>query len=89
MTTNVFTYVLMARGAGNSPEEARAMARRRLAQSANEIADGKQPSDATVDVRTIEPGGGGGPCAAEFIDVQVNYTPSGLPEAQPRPSDDD
>ena len=76
-------YTVHARGFGADFEEANERARRRLRLAAAAIDEGNLPNDPGVMVRQDDPGGGGGgPCAPEYIKIEVNVTPSGLPEAR-------
>ena len=81
---NVQSYILHVRGAGSNFQEADAMALRRLERACSDILAGAIPKDPGVALRTEDPGGGGGPCEAIYIDVEVNVSASGLPEAQSR-----
>ena len=78
---NVVIYVLSARGLG----ESRALSR--LIEAVNELSAGNMPKDPGVDVRRLDPGGGGGPCQPQKIATEFLIGPTGLPEAQP--NDDD
>lgn len=85
--TTVYTYVLAARGAAKNAEEAARIAAERLVGAAMKINRGDLPVDEGVQLTTFDPGGGG-PCEPRSIQVEVEVSASGLPEAQPRDEDD-
>jgi len=70
------------RGAGKTADEAFNKAAKRLTHAAKEIWDREVIVDEGTRVAMDDPGGGGGPCAPEYIKIEVNVTASGLPEAQ-------
>lgn len=85
MTQQIVWYNVHVRGAGDDFSDANNQATRRLTDAAKMIAQGRLPLDPGVRIATDDPGGGGGgPCAPEYIDIAVNVTASGLPEAQSR-----
>ncbi len=86
MAQQVVWYNVHVRGAGDTFDEANAEALGRLESASNRLVDGRLPNDPGIRIATDDPGGGGGPCAAEYIKIEVNVSASGLPEAQ---SDDD
>lgn len=77
------------RGAGENADDAYNRAVARLAEAARKLRAREVVIDEGTRVAMDDPGGGGGPCAAEYIPITVNVTASGLPEAQPRDDDDD
>lgn len=77
-----------ARGFDKDTKVANRLAVKRLRDAADEIAAGRIPTDPGVDFVRRDPGGGGGPCAAEYVDNPMNVSASGLPEAQSRDDDD-
>lgn len=80
-------YNVHVRGAGETFEEADGRALQRLKLAASELFAGRKPKDPGIRDASDDPGGGGGgPCAPEYIKIEVNVTASGLPEAQ---GDDD
>lgn len=81
---NVQSYIVHVRGAGQDVEEANERALVRLSAATRALVNGEVPVDAGISIRTVDPGGGGGPCAPEFISVEVDVSASGLPEAQSR-----
>lgn len=88
MATNLYWVNIHARGAGSTPEEAYTEASKRLAKAAHDFKNGNTTIDPGVQVAYNDPGGGGGgPCAPEYIDIAVNVTAAGLPEAQNRDDD--
>jgi hypothetical protein len=83
----VVWYNIHVRGAGKNFHEANERAVRRLTLASRSIDNGQFPLDPGVRVATDDPGGGGGPCAPEYIKIEVNVSPSGLPEAESRDDD--
>ncbi len=84
MSKFVKSYNVHVRGGGDTPEEADKRALARLDEANHELQSGALPKDPGVSVKTVDPGGNGGPCAPIFIDVSVDVSASGLPEAQRR-----
>ena len=82
MAQQLVWYNVHVRGAGENFGTANQRAKDRLVDAARRISNGDFPNDPGVRVATDDPGGGGGPCAPEYIKIEVNVTPSGLPEAK-------
>jgi hypothetical protein len=76
------------RGAGGDAAQAYHKAAKRLMEAAQHLQAGEIFVDEGTRVAMDDPGGGGGPCAPEYIKIEVNVSPSGLPEAESRDDDD-
>ncbi|MGI9306737.1 MAG: hypothetical protein ACR2P5_05470 [Gammaproteobacteria bacterium] len=57
-----------------------------LTEAVAQIADGDVPTNPAVQFMRVDPGGGGGPCAPEWIEQPIHVSPAGLPnpDAQSR-----
>lgn len=79
---------LSARAFNKDPDKAFNLAARRLADAADNVLNRKIDTDPGIDLVKLDPGGGGGPCAPEFIEIPINVSASGLPETQNGDDDD-
>ena len=71
------------RGAGENADEAYTRAVNRLTSASRKLANQEVVVDEGTRVAMDDPGGGGGgPCAPEYIPITVNVSASGLPEAE-------
>lgn len=73
---------LSARAFDKDPEKAYNLAARRLADAADNVLNRNIDTDPGIDLVKLDPGGGGGPCAPQYVEIPVNISASGLPEAQ-------
>ena len=84
MSKHVQSYIVHVRGASDDFGIADAKALERLDLANQAIQAGAIPKDPGISIRTVDPGGGGGPCAPEFVPFEFDVSASGLPEATPR-----
>lgn len=84
MAQSLWILNVTARGAAKFEADAYDKAAERLETAAAQIRARQLPSDPGITLWTNEPGGGGGPCAPEYVSLPVPVTPSGLPEARGR-----
>lgn len=89
MAKQLVWYNVHVRGFGEDFDQANARALERLREAAEELRNGRTPQNPGIGYSSDDPGGGGGPCAPEYISIEVNVTPSGLPEAETDDEDDD
>jgi len=82
MARHVVSLTVNAQGAGDSYNEARLAALRRLANASGRLNQGQTPDDPGVNVDDRDPGGSGGPCAPFKYAVEVIIDQTVLPEAQ-------
>lgn len=87
MAQSLWILNVTARGAAKDPDRAYVKAAERLETAAAQIRAKQIPTDPGITFWTNEPGGGGGPCMAEYASLPVPVTPSGLPEARSRDDD--
>lgn len=84
----VFWINVHVRGAGKTAAAAYGQAVTRLEAAAEALANENVVVDEGTRVAMDDPGGGGGgPCAPEYISIEVNVTAAGLPEAKSRDDD--
>lgn len=88
MSKHVWNYIAHVRGAADTPEEARNIAKRRFAVLADTVAADNANEDPGADLRSFDPGGGGGPCEPNLRTQDFDVSDSGLPEAVSRDDDD-
>ena len=78
-------YVVFTQGWGETKEEARDNARRRLNSMNTDIQAGREPLEQNSASEVID-GGNGGPCEARDITRNHRIDNNGLPEFENRPS---
>ena len=59
---------------------------RLLTEAAAALSRGANPGNENIQFMQVDPGGGGGPCAPQWIQQPIHVSPAGLqnPNAEPR-----